>query len=281
MANSREPLTVIAATCNELDQVEQWLDFVGFADRVVVVDTGSRDGTVERLRAHGVEVTTVDAGDTESVGAVVHRAKNRAIAQVTQGWILDLDLDERLPDRTIEEIQRVTTADSPVNAYAIPFRHYVFGRWLKYGGWQGAHRRLYRAGQATYPEDRAHSTLEVAGTIGLLENEVVHFAHPTIHEFWVKMNRYTSQDAPLFVEHGRGGLRNRPRLPVSRLRWLRASASVFWNRYIKAAGFRDGVPGLVVAVMLSMYTFVEQVKAWEYETQVSDSDRDVSSGVIV
>ncbi|MCA8961395.1 MAG: glycosyltransferase family 2 protein [Planctomycetes bacterium] len=271
----RSDVTVIAAACNEESQVAAWLETVRWAERVVVVDTGSRDGTIAALEAAGVEVLRMDVGAPESVTgvAVVHAAKNLAIDQVRSGWILDLDLDERVPDALADEIRRVTDRDGagPI-AYAIPFRHYVFGRWLQHGGWRGAHRRLYRAGCARYPEDRAHSTLEVDGEIGELEQFVVHFAHPTIHEFLVKMNRYTSHDAPLIAAHGRGGLRNRPPLPVSRWAWSRAALSVFWNRYIKARGFRDGVAGFIVAVALAMYIFVEQLKVWELRNVVDDRE---------
>jgi hypothetical protein len=38
---------------------------------------------------------------------------------------------------------------------------------------------------------------------------------------------------------------------------------MFWVRYIKDRGFRDGMPGFVVAVLLSAYIFIEQAKAWE------------------
>ena len=254
---SRDSITVIAAACNESEQAQSWLDQLDWVDRVVVVDTGSVDGTREIFVEAGVEVLEGEPG-------LIHRAKNRAIRSVTSGWILDLDLDERVPLPLQAEILEVLDgASERVAAYRLPFRHYVFGRWLRHGGWRTKHLRLYRAGQARYPEDRAHSTLEVEGEIDELSEAVVHFAHPLLHDFLVKMNRYTSQDAPLTLEHGRGGLRNRPPLPERRWPWFRASAGVFWNRYLKSAGFRDGLPGFVVATLLAYYVFVEQAKLWE------------------
>lgn len=261
-------VTVIAASLNEAVQVDDWLAGLAWADRIVVVDTGSRDGTQERLRAGGAEVI-----DWEPPGGLIHAAKNRALEEVQDGWVLDLDLDERVPLPLRDEILAIassetTGAETPV-AYRIPFRHYVFGRWLRHGGWRGAHLRLSRASCLSYPVDRAHSTPEVAGSIGELKQFVCHFAHSSIHEFWTKMNRYTSHDAPLFSREGRGGLRNRPALAPSRWKWMRAAASVFWNRYIKATGFRDGTPGFVVAVLVSAYIFVEQAKAWELTIEES------------
>ena len=49
---------VVYAICkNEEQFVDRWMDSMGEADRVVVLDTGSTDGTVRRLRERGAEVT--------------------------------------------------------------------------------------------------------------------------------------------------------------------------------------------------------------------------------
>lgn len=281
-------LTVIAAVSNEAVQLAEWLQHLDWVDRIVVADTGSRDGSQAILAAAGAEVIQAP---TLRAGAVIHTAKNLALARVGAGWVLDLDVDERVPLPLRREIeQRLGRADpfdpgladpapstddvpdDPVpvasvapmcDAYRLPFRHYVFGRWLRHGGWRTRHLRLYRAECAHYVEDRAHSRLEVRGTVGELQEPVVHFAHPQLHDFLVKMNRYTSQDAPLTVRNGKGGLRDRAPLPARRLPYLRASLGVFWNRYIKARGYRDGMPGFLVAALMGAYAFVEQAKVWE------------------
>lgn len=267
-------ITVVAAACNEMAHAEQWLEHLDWVDRIVVVDTGSEDGTAEFFRDCGVEVISFQPDSP----AVVHAAKNQGIAKVTDGWILDLDLDERvtvlLRDEILARVQGAADGASGAAAFRIPFRHYVFGRWLKYGGWRTEHLRLYQAGRARYPEDRAHSTLQVDGGIRDLEHFVTHFAHPRLHDFVVKMNRYTSQDAQLLPVHGRGGLRNRPPLKATRFAYLRATGSVFFTRYVKRAGFRDGVPGFLVAWLLASYIFVEQGKVWEAQ-HAGNSGEDV------
>ncbi len=265
----RTGVTVIAAARNEAVQALAWLEHLRFADRVLVVDTGSVDGTIEILERGGAEV---DRWPCEGP-ALIHAAKNRAIRQVASGFILDLDLDERVTLPLKEELLEVARTGGKA-AYTVPFRHYVFGRWLEHGGWRDRHIRVYRAGSVEYPEDRAHSTPRVAGEIGALEGLVVHFAHPTLHDFLSKMNRYTSQDALLILEHGHGGLRNRPPLEARALRWLRASLATFWNRYVKEAGFRDGVPGFLAAALLGAYVFVEQAKVWEAAQNAASNGTD-------
>ena len=102
-----------------------------------------------------------------------------------------------------------------------------------------------------------------------LKNLVVHFNHRSIAEFVDKMNLYTSSDAPLSLANGRGGLRNRP-LPRSfAWRLFCAPLSVFWNRYFRHRGFRDGVHGFVVAVLMGFYQFVEYGKVWELKNVTS------------
>ena len=254
------------ATLDEAIQAAEWLEHLQWADEIVVVDMGSRDGTQEILEQGGARVEDFrDAGKR-----LIHCAKNQAMEKAQSEWILDLDLDERVSLPLRDEL-RSRVSDATTAAFEIPFRHYVFGRWLEYGGWKDVHLRLFRAGRVRYPEDRAHSTPEVDGQIERLDEAIVHFAHPSLHDFMVKMNRYTSQDAPLIVENGRGGLRNRPALPPRPWAWCRASLSVFWSRYVKRAGLRDGVPGFLAATMLSAYVFVEQAKVWEAEHLSGDT----------
>ena len=48
---------VYAICKNEAQFVDRWMDSMGEADKVVVLDTGSTDDTVEKLRGRGAEVT--------------------------------------------------------------------------------------------------------------------------------------------------------------------------------------------------------------------------------
>src|SRR5262249_22769374 len=117
--------------------------------------------------------------------------------------------------------------DPRVAAYALPFTHYFFGRYLRHGGFRGPLVRLFRKGRLRYPEDRAHSSPVVDGEVRALENLVVHLNHPRITDFVRKMDLYTSQDAVLMARQGHGGLRNRPAPPPTRWSLFRAPLGVF------------------------------------------------------
>lgn len=266
----REGLSVVLAVKNEAMYIGEALELLDFADETVVVDMGSSDETVEICRRFTDKVYVHDGGPHR----LIHVNKNFGFDRATQPWILNLDADERLTPTLRDEILETLRNPNPaVVAYGLPFTHFFFGRYLRYGGFRGPMVRLFRRGKLRYPEDRAHSTPTIDGKVGELKNLVVHFNHRTITEFVDKMNLYTSSDAPLFVTHGRGGLRDRP-MPRSFARALIAAPmSVFWNRFVRHRGFRDGVHGFVVSVLLAFYQFVEYGKVWELQN-VSSANRE-------
>lgn len=50
-------IAVYAICKNESQFVDRWMDSMSEADQVVVLDTGSTDDTVERLKKRGAQVT--------------------------------------------------------------------------------------------------------------------------------------------------------------------------------------------------------------------------------
>lgn len=256
----RERLTVVLAVKNEAHQIRECLDQLRFADEIVVVDMHSTDGTAEICRELAGQVLVHDGG----AHGLIHANKNLGFRAAQGPWILNLDADERLTPELRDEILAVLAAPEPeVVAYALPFTHYFFGKYLRHGGFRGGLIRLFRKGKLFYPEDRAHSSPRVDGKVEDLQNLVVHFNHRTIRAFVEKMNRYTESDAALLLEHKKGGLRNRPLPRRLAPKLITAPVRVFWNRYIHHAGFLDGVHGLVAAALLAFYQFVEYAKVWE------------------
>jgi glycosyltransferase involved in cell wall biosynthesis len=257
---TRARLSVVLAVCNEAATIAECVQHLDFADEIVVVDMESDDETAEICRGLGSRVIVHDGGPHR----LIHVNKNVGFEAARCPWVLNLDADERVSEKLRDEILALLDNPPPETAaYALPYTHYFFGKYLRYGGFGGHLVRLFRRGSLRYPEDRAHSSPIVDGRTEELENLVVHFNHLNIASFVEKMNRYTSSDAPLMVEHGRGGLRNR-RIPDRlAVKLLTAPLSVFWNRYVRHSGFRDGVHGLVAASLLAFYQFVEYAKVWE------------------
>ncbi|HVR76661.1 MAG TPA: glycosyltransferase family 2 protein [Planctomycetota bacterium] len=264
-------ISAVLSVKNEARQIRECLEQLRFADEIVVVDMGSTDGTLEICRELADRTLEHDGGPH----GLIHVNKNVGFEAARGPWILNLDADERMTLELQDEILEALPSTPPdVAAYALPFTHYFFGKYLRHGGFRGSLIRLFRKGKLRYLEDRSHSSPIVDGMVRELRHLVVHFNHPTIADFVRKMNLYTSADARLFPIHGRGGLRNRP-LP-RRLAWelIRSPLSVFWSRYVRHAGFLDGVHGFVAASLLAYYQFIEYAKVWEAaNVPVDDAER--------
>src|SRR5690606_28872671 len=109
---ARMTLSVIIITKNEAAHIGECIDSVRFADEIIVVDSGSTDGTREIAQAKGARVSLTD--DWPGFG----RQKNRALDLASCAWVLSIDADERVTPELALEIQRELAAPQS-DAYKI------------------------------------------------------------------------------------------------------------------------------------------------------------------
>ncbi len=107
-------LSVAIITKNEAHRIEACLRSVAFADQIVVLDSGSTDGTVEIARRLGAEVEVTP--DWPGFGP----QKNRALARCTQRWVLSIDADEQLSEALAAEIVQVLRQHDAVAPGSVP-----------------------------------------------------------------------------------------------------------------------------------------------------------------
>jgi O-antigen biosynthesis protein len=92
----------IAAVCiakNEQDAMPEWLaQWAGLVDQIVVVDTGSTDETKNIAASKGAKVVDYSVPDINDFSFA--DARNKAIESADADWIIMLDVDERLDERT-------------------------------------------------------------------------------------------------------------------------------------------------------------------------------------
>jgi glycosyltransferase involved in cell wall biosynthesis len=227
---------------NEAHQLPRCLESVRWADELIYVDCESTDGSPEVARRYTGRVFRRPNLKNLNVN------KAYGIAQATTDWVFYLDPDEVIGEALAQEIRATIAADPPENAFRLPRRNLFFGHWLRHGGqYPDAQLRLFRRGRAWFPCKHVHEKLEVDGAVGTLREGMVHHTNPTPAEAFRKLDFYSTFNAELWAREGR-----RPALgmAVRYLAWLPASR--FLRRYVLKGGFRDGWPGLAVAVLDGM-----------------------------
>ncbi len=217
---------------------------------VVVIDSGSQDRTAEIATALGARVEQVafrGFGDL----------RNRAIEHCRCDWIFSLDSDERCTGEVRDEILGILAGPSPAHdAYLVPRRNYMMGRWIKGSGWYPNFRQpqLFKNGAMRYTLEPVHEGYEnLSGKpIGVLQNAIWQFPFRNLEEVIHKMNRYSSLGVPK-IAHKK----------VSMASAFGHGLWSFIKHYIFKKGFVDGWAGFVIAFGNFEGTFYRYAKRYE------------------
>ncbi len=242
-------ISAVVITRDEEQNIEECLESISWVDEIIVVDALSQDRTVEISRRF---TDTIFLNPWPGFPA----QRNFGLGRATGDWILILDADERVsPEGRQEILDRIGRADREgLVAYRIPRRNYFFGRWLRWGGaFPDVQWRLFKRGFVRYDETTLDTPV-IGGASATMRVPLDHLTCRTIQEWLRKL------DAETTFTVGRTMAKHR------RVGWADVTlrpARTFVSTYLRKQGFRDGLHGLVYATLVSFYTFVRYVKAWE------------------
>jgi hypothetical protein len=238
------PLSVAIITRNAASQLERCLASVAFAEEVVVVDSGSTDGTVELAARHGARVVR-----KEWLGFGAQ--KQFAVDAARHEWVLCVDADESLSPELRQSIVEELKAPRGF-VYAMPRRNRFLGRWLKHGeGYPDWNVRLFHREHARWGSESVHEKIVTRSPVFRLPGDLLHDSAETLEKYLDKQNHYTSLQAESLLAAGRHA--NVLQLVISPL--LR-----FMKFYLLRLGFLDGVPGLVHVTIGCMNSFNKYAK---------------------
>ena len=238
-------LIAIILTRNEARHIVDCIGSLAGADRVVVFDSLSDDATVALAVGTGAEVHQRPFDNYAA-------QRNAALDAVTpaggstpggETWVFFVDADERGTPELGAEIRRVI-AERPESGWYVPRHNYIFGRLTLGAGWYPDYQlRLLRLGRARYTRP-VHEIAEVDGSVGYLENPLIHYNYRDTSQFHAKQRFYVEHDAAILKADG---VRPKPRNYV--LQPLRQ----FWWRFVTLKGCRDGLHGLRLSLYMSYY----------------------------
>jgi glycosyltransferase involved in cell wall biosynthesis len=238
-------VTATVITFNEATHIEACLASVAWADEVIVVDSGSTDGTADLARAKGARVLVKDWPGYSN-------QKNFAAEQAANDWILSVDADERVTPELAAEIKQVLTTEPVPSGFRIPRVTWHLGRWIRTTDWYpDPQLRLYDRRRARWKAKSVHESVAADGPVGRLTNDLQHYAYRDISHHHLTMDRYTTLSAKEMAEAGR-------RASVFDL--VLHPVAAFLRNYILRRGILDGVPGLIISSMNAYYVFLKFAK---------------------
>jgi glycosyltransferase involved in cell wall biosynthesis len=268
-------ISVLILTYDEAINLPDCLSSVAFSDDVVVLDSGSSDGTVQLAESAGATVLNrpFDNYAAQRNFGLAHDFKH--------DWILMLDADERIPEDFVDELRSVTEqVGNPVTLYRMRRKDMFMGRWLKrssgYPTWFG---RLFRKG-AVRVEREINEEYYTDGEIGLLDGHLIHYPFNKGISYWLERhNRYSSMEAVKLSEERAEPIVWKDFLskdPMLKRKAFKAFAYrmpfrpllTFCFLYFVKLGFLDGKAGFHFSLMRSVYEYMISLKMQEEQQSV-------------
>lgn len=247
--SGREGLSIAIVACNEAENLRRTLASVTWADEIVLVDSGSTDGTLEIAESYHA---TIFNEPWPGYGPGV----NSALDKCTQPWILNLDADEAVTPELAAEIRALLASEPARHGYTVPRLNLIFGRWMRHGGlYPDRKLRLFRKGFARCEEDtEPHATPKPNGPTGALKNNILHYQYPTMKLYKEHMRRYSVASVPLMLRRGKTS-----GSPIAYIiNTVLNPIFTFVYNYILRGGFLDGREGLLFHFHHSVYV------RWKY-----------------
>lgn len=228
------------------------LESVKWCDEIVIVDSGSTDGTLDICREYTDRIFV-----REWPGYV--EQKRFGLEQCTCEWVLNLDADEEvspgLQEEIISKVLREDSSNRSINGYQLSRVVFYLNRWWRRGGWYPEYRlRLCRRSATTWGGENPHEKAIVEGGTKRLSGELFHYTYDNITDHVQRLNRYSSTAAESMLRRG-----ERP----SSLKIVVNPIARIVKFYLFKKGFLEGFPGLLVAMLEGYYVFLKYMKVWE------------------
>ena len=259
LSHDRAQLSLAIICLNEEANLERCVRSVPFADEVVIIDSGSTDGTLQIARSLGAKVFIEEwQGFRDQKRIATNRCRYE--------WVLSLDADEALSQEAAKEIERLLGSDDLGRAtgYELPRLTWNLGRWIRHGGWYPDRQlRLYDRRESRWEGGtHVHERVE-SRVVGQLQHPIHHWPFKNLADQVETNNRYSGLGARELQRKGK---------KFSVIKLVFKPVSKFLETYLIKKGFLDGMPGFIIAVGASYSIFLKYAKMWERKFKRKERD---------
>lgn len=236
-------ISVYLITLNEELHLKRLLPQLQQFAEIVVVDSGSQDGTEEVARSF--PNVRFSSHPWQGFG----KQKQHALELCQQNWVLNLDADEELTDELIDDMLECMQRNE-VEGLTCERRLLRFGRRPR-GSSDETLLRFFKRGYGVYTEVSVHESIKLTGKLAYSKALLLHHDNLSYSERIQKVNLYSELGARDKFVRGK-------RATVAHL--LLAGPIAFLRCYFLKGGILDGSDGFITSMNHGFYTFLKYAK---------------------
>jgi glycosyltransferase involved in cell wall biosynthesis len=244
-----DQITAIVLTYNEEDNIGRTLAALPWVRRILVIDSGSSDRTLEIIRRFPQAEIVTRAFDSFAGQC------NFGLSLVASPWVLSLDADYVVSEALSHEIEKLTPTEG-TTGFRASFIYRVYGRDLR-SALYPPRTVLYRKDKAQYRDEGHGHRVQIAGTVVSLRAPIYLDDRKPLSRWFANQQKYATLEADYLLGTPRAKLRRSDRVRV--LAWPAPIFVFFYTLIIKRCAL-DGWAGWLYVLQR---TFAEIIIALE------------------
>lgn len=234
--------------------LKKTLDALSFCNEIVVVDSGSTDGTLELCKAAGARIF-------QEPFRGFGKQKQLATSYARNHWILSIDADEVVSDELRNSIEQLMKDNPTHEAYTLRRTLVFLGKEFKYGRESRESQvRLFDRRQAGFNDAEVHEKVVYKGRAPILEGVLRHYSYRNLGQYIEKLDKYTGKAA---LEMYRQGKR--------RATWVLILSFPFYlfKNLVLQGNWMNGYAGWLWALLSSVYPIIKYSRLMELHGQTN------------
>ncbi|WP_202701377.1 glycosyltransferase family 2 protein [Flavobacterium sp. UGB4466] len=232
-------------TFNEEKNIGKCIDaLLRVCDEVIVVDSFSKDCTVEIAREKGaivIEQTFLGDGPQRTHG----------LPYCKNDWILNLDADEILAEDAEKFITDKKYLEGNYDAFSFRVKNFLGDKLIDFSGWYPDQKVRFFNKQTAHPSDSKVHQKIITQNEKKVSVHLLHYGWDSLDQIIAKKNQYSGWHAQQLFDQGKR---------ITAIKPVVNGAVAFIRCYFFKKGIFNGIDGLSIAMIQSFFSYMKYAK---------------------